>query len=186
MPNFKNSNRILFIPGWLDSGYRQGFCRSLELWNGLVDIKQDLKADYVIAHSLGALAALANWQQYRNFKIILVNPVISSQGIIKRWYKFNKYEGVPQSLRKNIKPLSLFLSFITIIRLFRIPALEIIKQMAPGQLFVLHGEKDIYLGDRELLIALKEQGFIVGQIKGVGHNYSPDFEEKIKEYIHLD
>lgn len=186
MFNFKDSNRILFIPGWLDSGHRHGFCRSLEIWGGLISFNQDLKADYVIAHSLGTLAALSNWQQHRNFKIILINPVISKREIIKKWWRFNKYEGVPQSLREGIRLLPLLLSFIIIIKLFRVPALAIIKQMTPAQLFVLCGEKDIYLADGGLMTTLKERGFIVEQISGAGHNYSHDFEEKIKEYIHLD
>ncbi len=186
MFDFKNNNKIIFIPGWLDSGQRHGFCRSLELWGGLVNFNQDLKTDYVIAHSLGALAALSNWQKYRNLRIILINPVISRKGIIKRWLRFNKYEGVPQSLRAGIRLLPLLLSFITIIKLFRVPALAIIKQMAPAQLFILRGEKDIYLADREFMMTLKERGFTVEQIDGAGHNYSHDFEKKIKEYIHLD
>lgn len=79
MKDFKNNNKVLFIPGWLDIGKRHGYKYSLDIWHQKIDIDKDFKVDYFIAHSIGALVALYNWKLYKNYKLILVNPVISKK-----------------------------------------------------------------------------------------------------------
>jgi len=184
--NFKNNNKILFIPGWLDSGSRHGYQNSLDIWNKSIDISRDFKVDYVIAHSIGSLVALYNWKIYRNFKIILVNPVISRRGIFKRWYKFNISEGIPDSFKKSINILQIIPSLIKTIRLFRIPALDIINTIPKKNLVIIYGENDIHLFDREAIKRIKEEGFRIEEVKGVGHNYEENMEKAVFEAISLD
>ena len=183
MENFKNNNKILFIPGWLDTGGRHGYQNSLDIWNKNIDISKNFKADYVIAHSVGSLVALSNWKIYQNFKIILVNPVISRRGIFKRWYKFNISEGIPDSFKRSIKILRIVPSLIKTIRLFKVPALDIINTIPKENLVIIYGENDIHLFDGEVIKKLKEKGLRVEEIKGSGHNYEENIEKGVLNAI---
>jgi hypothetical protein len=183
MENFKNNNKILFIPGWLDTGERHGYQNSLDIWNKNIDISQDFKADYVIAHSVGSLVALYNWKLYKRFKIILVNPVISRGSIFRRWYKFSRSEGIPNSFKKSIKILQIIPSLIKTIKLFKIPALDIINTIPKEDLIIIYGENDIHLFDGEVIKKLKEKGFRAQEIKGAGHNYEENIEKAVLSVI---
>ena len=183
MEDIKNNNKILFIPGWLDSGERLGYQNSLNIWHKNIDLHKNLGADYVIAHSVGSLAALYNWKIHKNFKIILVNPVISKGGIIKRWYKFTIHEGFPDSFKKSIKFSSVIPSLIKLTKLFKISALEIINTIPKENLVIIYGENDKYLFDKKITSNLKERDYMVKEIKGVGHNYGPILEEAIIRII---
>lgn len=186
MENIKNNNKILFIPGWLDAGVRLGYQNSLDIWNKNIDINKDFKADYVIAHSAGSLVALYNWKLYKNFKIILVNPVMLKRGIFRRWYKFAIYEGGSDSFKKSIKLLSVIPSLYKIMRLFKISALDIINEIPKENLTIVYGENDIYLFDRKLIERFKEKGFKIMEVNGAGHNYEKAIEKVVLNLISLD
>ena len=183
MENFKNNNKVIFIPGWLDTGGRHGYQNSLDIWNKNIDISKDVKADYVIAHSVGSLVALYNWKIYKNFKLILVNPVISRRGIFKRWYEFNISEGIPDSFKKSIKIWRIAPSLIKTIRLFKVPALDIINTIPKEDLAIIYGENDIHLFDGEVIKKLKEKGIKAQEVKGAGHNYEENIEKAVLEAI---
>ncbi|MFA6514282.1 MAG: hypothetical protein WCT50_03290 [Patescibacteria group bacterium] len=183
MKNIKNNNKVLFIPGWLDTGERHGYQNSLDIWNKNVDISRDFKVDYVIAHSVGSLVALDNWRLYKNFKMILVNPVISRRSIFRRWYKFNIYEGIPNSFKKSIKILRIIPALIKTIRLFKVPALDIINTIPKEDLVIIYGENDIHLFDGEIIKKLKEKGIRVQEVKGAGHNYEANIEKAVLDAI---
>ena len=186
MKNIKDNNRILFIPGWLDTGGRHGYKNSLDIWNKNIDISKDFKADYVIAHSVGSLVALYNWNIYKNFKIVLINPVISRRGIFRRWYEFRSLEGIHDSFKKSIKTINIIPSLIKIRRLFKVPALDIISTIPKEDIVIIYGEKDAYLFDREVIKKLKEKGFRVEEVKGSGHNYEENIERAVLSMIIKD
>ncbi len=183
MVNFKNNDKILFIPGWLDTGGRNGYQNSLDVWDKNIDINKDFKVDYVIAHSVGSLVALYNWKLYKNFKIILVNPVILRRGIFRRWYKFSISEGLPDSFKKSIKILHIITSLIKIVRLFKVPVLDIINTVPKENLAIIYGENDIYLFDREAIQKFREKGFRIEEVKGSGHNYEENIEKALLNII---
>ncbi|MCX6797901.1 MAG: hypothetical protein NTX66_01615 [Candidatus Falkowbacteria bacterium] len=176
MDNFRDNKKILFIPGWLDSGELHGYKNSLDIWNKKIDLNQDFKADFIIAHSVGALAALYNWHIHKNFKIILLNPVLAKKDLGKRWLKSIIYEGTPCPPQR----IKLFLSFIPALikasRLFKVPVIILVKTIPPEQLAVIYGENDKYLYDQELINSFGENNFKIIKIKGAGHNYSPKIE----------
>jgi len=183
MKDIKNNNKILFIPGWLDSGERLGYQNSLEVWNQNIDLDKNLEADYVIAHSVGSLVALHNWKIYKNFKIILVNPVISKEKILKRWHKFTIHEGFPDSFKKSIKFFSIIPSLIKLTKLFKISTLEIINTIPKENLVIIYGENDRYLFDKKIINSLRERDYTIKEIKGAGHNYGPVLEEAVIKII---
>ena len=182
MINIKNDNKILFIPGWLDNGKRLGYQNSLDIWHKNIDISKNFQVDYVIAHSIGSLVALYNWQIYRNFKVILVNPVISKINIFKRWSKYNTSEGMPDSLKKSIKIRRIIPSLVKTLRLFKVTALDIIKTSPKDDLTIIYGENDIDLFDQKLISMFQEKGFKIQEVKGAGHNYKKNIDEVVSKY----
>lgn len=182
MINIKNNNKILFIPGWLDTGKRLGYQNSLDIWHENIDISNNFQVDDVIAHSIGSLAALYNWQIYQNFKIILVNPIISKRHIFRRWSKYITSEGMPTSLRRSIKIKRIIPSLIKTLRLFKVPALDIINTIPKDDLTIIYGENDIDLFNRKLISVFQEKGFKIQEVKGVGHNYEKNIDEVVSKY----
>ena len=176
MKDFKKSNKVLFIPGWLDNGARLGYQNSLDIWNKNIDISKDFGADYVLAHSTGSLVALYNWNIYKNFKIILINPVILKNGVFRRWYQFITSEGITNSFKKSIKILSIIPSIIKMKKLFKVSAFDIINTIPKENLIIVYGENDKYLFDREIIENLKDKGFRIEEVKGTGHNYGKEIE----------
>lgn len=183
MTDFKNNNKILFIPGWLDSGARLGYKNSLDVWHKDIDFTKDWGADYVVAHSVGALVALYNWRIYKNFKIILVNPVILKDNLFKKWYQFGRDEGIPSSLKKLIKIRFIIPALFKSMRLFEVPVFNIINTISKDDLVVIYGENDKYFFDSEIIKKIKAQGFLVKEVKGAGHNYTEALEKAVGEII---
>lgn len=184
MNNFKDNDKILFIPGWLDRGGLHGHKNSLDIWNKKIDLKKDFKADLVITHSLGALAALANWNIHKNFKIIMINPVFSSKNVFSRWLKFMAHEGAGYSFKRTI----LFFYLVTPAifkarKLFKVPAAEIIKTIPKDDLIIIHGAKDKYLYDQEFINNFSHNGFDIVEVEGTGHNYNKKIEKQLTEII---
>jgi hypothetical protein len=183
MYDFKNNNKVLFIPSWLDIGKRYGYKNSLDIWHKNIDINKNFNADFVIAHSVGALVALHNFKLHKICKIILVNPVISKRNILKRWYKYFKSEGLPNSFRKSIKIVYFFKSLNKLFKLFKIPAIDIINNISEKNLFIIYGEKDIYLFDKRIITNLNKKGFSIQKIEGLGHNYKTNIDKLIYKII---
>ena len=151
--------------------------------NKKIDIDKNFEVDYVIAHSLGALAALYNWNIYKNFKIILINPVISKRNIIGRWYNFATQEGLPDSFKKSIKLSAIIPSLFKIRKLFRIPAVDILNTIPKENLFIVYGENDVNLFDKGLINNLQEKGVLLKRVNGTGHNYDLAIEKVVFEII---
>lgn len=185
MDNLKNNNKILFIPGWLDGGELHGFTNSLDIWNKDIDIKKNFEVDFVIAHSVGALVALSNWKIYKNFKIILINPVFLKRNISKRWLKSMISESTHYSFKRMIIFLSTIPAFIKAIKLFKVPVISILNTIPPDGLIIIYGENDKYLCDRELVNSLKDRFRTIG-VKGAGHNYNIDMENAIIDNLKTD
>lgn len=183
MADFKNNPRILFIPGFLDGGALHGFKYYLDIWHTTSAWNKDLGAEMIIAHSLGALAALEAWQYNRGAKLILVNPVFSSRNIFRRWLNFNLSEGMSLSWRRLVIFTCFFSALRKALRLSHLDYQKIIDGIDAGQLIIIYGEQDKYLVDRKIITALAEKGIAVREIKNVGHNYGPAFDREIANLI---
>lgn len=183
MGDRKNDNKIMFIPGWLDSGELHGYKNSLDIWNNNIDIDKSFDVDVVIAHSLGALVALQNWNTHRNFKIILINPIFQKENIFIRWLKFIITEGTPCPPKRIIIFLSLFSALAKAKVLFKIPVINILNMIPQNNLTIIYGEKDKYLYDRELIDSLNRHELEIINIKGSGHNYDFEIEKAIVDLI---
>jgi|GEM_PF-502748 len=183
MPNFKHNPKIIFIPGWLDSGELHGYQYNLDIWHRKVDLEQNFHPDYLIAHSIGSLAALYNWYKYQNFKIILINPVLSSKNIILRWWKSMTTEGTFYNLKRLLIFLSFIIATLKAKKLFKIPALGIINKIPLSDITIIYGTKDVYLCDRQIINQLETKGIKTIEVLNSGHNYDANLEKEIKSYL---
>ncbi len=183
MENFKESNKILFIPGWLDSGRRLGYVNYLDIWRSRTDINKDFQVETVIAHSLGAMVALYNWHLHRNFKIILINPVLSNQKLFWHWLRYCFQEGLPAPFKKALPILAIIPALFNLNKILKIPAVDILKGLSPENLTIIYGAHDHHLYDKAIGESLKARGIKVIEAAEAGHNYTQDFDKIISQYI---
>ncbi len=183
MDNLKNNEKIIFIPGWVDSGGLHGYKYSLDIWNKKIDLNKKLNVEFVIAHSAGSLAALYNWNIYQNFKIILINPVLIKNNIFNRWAKSMIFEGVGFSLeRSKLLPYT-FIALYRVVKLFKVPVIEILNKIPKEDIFIIYGEKDKYLSNFELIDDFKKREFKIKIVKDFGHPYDEKIEKVIEENL---
>jgi pimeloyl-ACP methyl ester carboxylesterase len=183
MGSFKENNKILFIPGWLDSGRRLGYTNYLDIWRPKIDINKDFQAETIIAHSLGATVALHNWHLHRNFKIILINPVISGRKLFWRWLRYYFQEGPPTSFKKALPILAIIPALFNLNKILKIPTIDILKELFSENLTIIYGARDRYLYDKAVAESLKARGIKVIEAAEAGHNYTQDFDEIISRYL---
>ncbi len=183
MDNLKENEKIIFIPGWVDAGIVHGYKNSLDIWNKKIDLNKNLNVEFVIAHSAGSLATLYNWNINKNFKIILINPVLTKNNIFNRWAKSMVFEGAGFSLeRSKLLPYT-FTALDKVLKLFKIPVVEIINKIPKENICIIYGEKDKYLSNFELIDEFKKRGFKIEIIKESGHTYDQKIEEAIRKII---
>jgi len=174
--------KIIFIPGWLDSGEIHGYENSLAIWEKPIDFQQVMEADYLIGHSIGAALALHYREINPDLSIILVNPLISKRGLSRRWLEFIIREGTHLP-RRRLKILFHIPSGVAkLIRLFRIDQLAIIKKMPKERLLIIRGKNDRHLGGEDGRL-LHQAGIPVLEIAGVGHNWHKRIDAVITSYI---
>ncbi|MEI6042447.1 MAG: hypothetical protein WCQ00_02685 [bacterium] len=183
MEKLKENKRIFYIPGWMDIGEIYGFKNNLDIWDNEINLDERIDADTVIAHSLGSVALLYNWNIYRNFRIILINPVFVKDNIFIRWSKYIIFEGV----RSPVKRIKLMLfavpAFYKAMKLFSIPVVDIINIVPHDKITIIMGEKDRYLCDKRIVNSLEKKGVDVVRVKNAGHNYNSNIEDEIMKIL---
>lgn len=183
MVDFKNNPKILFIPGWLDNGEFYAYKKSLDIWSRQLDYQLNFSADIVIAHSLGSLAALANWGRHKNFSLVLLNPVLFKKNLFWRWSKCMSQEGTPHSLRRLKLLLYIIPAFFRAQKLFKVPAEEIISLIPAGRLTIIYGSDDKYLCERQFIDSLDKSCHRIIEVKDSGHNYNFRLDQALSYYF---
>ena len=179
-------NKIIFIPGWMDTVANRVDFPGLDIWLKDIDIEERIDAEYVVGHSAGANWALLNWEKNKNTKLILFGPGISQRTLfdwlirlIKFWFtegtKINR-ERI-KTLRHPIRALSL------IIKLLRIDLMKIIYSVPEKDIIIIRGKDDKYLFDEKTANELKSSGIRTIKLDGVGHNWHEKVDEEIKKII---
>ena len=139
----------------------------------------------VIAHSIGSLVALDNWNIHKNFKIILINPTLLKKNIFKRYFQSMFREGTHYPFKRILIFVFIFSAFVKAMKLFKVPALDIVKNIPKDNLTIIYGENDKYLCDRKLVEIFRQDGFKVIEVKKVGHNYNIEIEKIISDLLEI-
>jgi len=175
---------ILFIPGWLDSGAVRGYENSWDIWQEPLDMERLVATDYIVAHSAGALLALAAWEKNKNISLILVSPLLDKKNLFVRWTKVMLLGGGVDLTWKRFKVLShLFPGLIKLKRLLKIDPQKIIREMPKDKILIIRGRKDKYICTEDSLRTLKIASEKIIQLDGVGHNWCKKIDETINDYI---
>jgi pimeloyl-ACP methyl ester carboxylesterase len=183
MDNFKDSDKVLFIPGWFDSGSFYSYRRHADIWEKNIDLEQDFHADIIIAHSLGSAAALYNFNIHKQGKLVLINPVVSRKNLLIRWLQSMSHE-LPDNFWQRFY-LLFFLApaVIKAWKLLRLPSRQIIKSIPSDKLLLVYGEKDRYLGERDLIDSALLSEVAIIELKGAGHNYGTIIDQALPGLI---
>jgi hypothetical protein len=75
-------NKIIFIPGWMDTVENRVDWPGLDIWKEKINPEIEIDSEYVVGHSAGANWDLLNWHKNRNTKLILVAPVIPKRNLL--------------------------------------------------------------------------------------------------------
>jgi hypothetical protein len=176
----------IFIPGWIDTVKNRVDFDGIDIWKKSFDLNQKVNTEYLIGHSAGANWALLVWQNNREAKLILVNPVIPKRNIFSWFYRMIKFwifEGTKIS-RERMKCFRYFFSSIPkIIKLLKVDLMPIIFEMPKENLIIIKGKHDDFIFDSKISNELKSKNINVIEIKEVGHNWSKKMEEEINRII---
>lgn len=185
MENKNYNSKFVFIPGWMSAGKIYGYENSLDIWTENIDPKNKIEAEYVVAHSAGALFALLNWDANKNTKLILLGPMVpkrSAFGWLLRWGKFILTEGTHMPFAR----VKLFPHFISgtlcLLRLIKFDSFSILYNIPKENVVVIRGKQDNYLCDDGVASLLKERSIPIIEVDGLGHDWN-DKASKLIEKI---
>jgi len=181
-----NNKKIILIPGWLNTLETYKKYDGLEIWNEEKFNLEILKdADYIIAHSMGAIFTLLHWTQDIPAKIILVNPLFPKRHWIKwllRLLKFHLFDnrypkilvaGLIKKLRGIKKCISMLKSDTT----------DLLNNISKENIIILRGKEDYYFCDSVACELIREKGIQLIEVDGVGHDWNEKFDEEVKRIV---
>ncbi|MDO8566368.1 MAG: hypothetical protein Q7S04_04275 [Candidatus Moranbacteria bacterium] len=186
MKDIKNSKNIVYIPGWMDRGKIHGFQNSRDVWAKERNTQLDIEARYIIGHSVGALIALDCWQRKKDPHLILVGPLVPQRSLLVwlwRWMKFIFYEGIPLSSERLKTFLYIVQGTVKLAKLLRSDPLAIIEQVPKENILIIRGKDDLFFCGEEVMRIFKEKGVPTIEVAGVGHNWRPEIDTIIEEYL---
>jgi len=177
----KNMNKkILLIPGWMRSVAYYKKYEGIDIWKENIPDEMNIEADYVVAHSLGSVVALQNWQKFPRTKLILVNPLVLKRSFWEwmwRWIKFALDEG--PRIDKNVGILKIFSGLKKFYQLSKIDATGILKNISANDLVIMRGCRDKFFCDNEASGYLKKNGLSLIEIEEAAHHWNEKFDIEI-------
>jgi len=179
-------NKIIFIPGWMQTLGTYEKYEGLEIWKGKMDYKEKIDTEYVIGHSLGANFVVLNQCENKNTKIILINPLLPRRNIfnwIWRYIKTRRKEGfysgrkVVNDFKNNIA------GFFKFMALVRSDLLKMMDEIPKDKIIILRGRNDHFLCDEKTADIIKSKGINMIEIDEVGHKWDKKFNEEIEKIV---
>ena len=175
-------NKIIFIPGWMNTLETYKEYAGLEIWKDDFYHNEKIRPDFIIGHSLGANYVLLNWRKYPNAKLILINPLLPKRNPIAwfiRFLKFHSQEGLYKE-RRLVSGLKYFwLGIIRAVKLLSCDLYQEMENVPQKNLYVVRGEKDNFLCNGRDAEILKEKKINLIEIEDLGHNWGEKFCEVI-------
>ena len=167
------------MPGWLQKTeiYR-GF-DVLDVWGKDLDLKYDGNVDYIIGHSVGANLALYVWNNNKNQKLILVNPLFPKRNLMSwlwRWLSDLSFEDISR-----INDLS-FKSIKNLIFLLRFDSAQVLSKIPKENVIILRGKKDYYICDEESAKTIRDLGLNIIEIN-CKHEWSDSYTNEVENIL---
>lgn len=177
--------KIIFIPGWMNTlGTYQKY-EGIEIWKKIKN-SSVLDSEYVIAHSMGTLFALKNYNPEKNQKIILVNPLIPKRNILNwffRWIKFHLKEGLSKNQKIVLNPVLIIVGIYRCVKLLMVDSSKIFELIPEEKLVILRGKNDYFFCDNLAVEFAKLNNIRMIEVENVGHNWNEVYNQEIQKII---
>jgi hypothetical protein len=179
-------NKIIFIPGWMDTVENLVSWPGLDIWKKKIDISQRIDAEYVVGYSIGANWALVNWKKNRNIKLILISPLIPKRKVrywFFRWVKHEIFEGSKITVRRSKCFPHIFHGIYNLVKLMSVDPILIIEEIPKDNLIIVKGKKDNHFFDDEAVGIIREKEIRLIELDGVGHNWNERIVLEVEKII---
>lgn len=156
----------------------------IDIWKENIDPDIKMEADYIIAHSLGAIFVLANWQNNGNTVLILVNPLLLKRSFfawIYRWLRLFADEGC--KIDKNVSIFRIFYGLKKFYQLSKNDAMRVLKEMPRDRLVILRGCKDRFFCDNKTKKLIEKNNIKIIEVEEAGHHWHKKFDDIIEGII---
>lgn len=171
----KETQKFLYIPGWLDRAEYNGLEKGLDIWGADRKNAAPLTEKYIVAHSLGCHWAVLNWHRSNGAKLILVNPLFPKRGWLNwvgRWAAFFFNEG-----RKHTNPQRIamfkyvFQGIKDSISLLRnsTEVENVLAEIPKEKVVIVRGERDLFFCNQKSVAYFEQKSLQIFQIKDLGH-----------------
>jgi hypothetical protein len=181
-------NKIVFIPGWMDTVENLVDWPGLDIWKKKFDVKKKIDADYIVGYSVGSNWALLNWEKNRNAKLILVMPLIPKRKVISWFFRWIRHE-IFEGSRVSKKRMSCFPYFISgiyqLIKLLRANVMTIIDKVPKDNVVIIGGKEDHYFFDKDAAKMIRKKGFELIELDEVGHNWNEKIVLEINKIVNV-
>lgn len=173
--------KVLLLPGWI---------RSLRLYedDGSLNFRigklgeDDLRADYVIGMSLGALVVLQNANRIKG-KIILINPLLPRRSLVSWFFICVRHitrEGLLFERQKFTRnPIKFFSTLLNCRELLGTDFSETLDGIPKEKILVIRGKDDRFYCDEKAVEFIKSKGINLIEVDG-GHNWSESTEKALR------
>lgn len=179
-------NKIVFIPGWMDTVKNRVDFDGLDIWLDDVDIDSEIDSEYVVGHSLGANWALLNWMKNKNIKLILFAPLVANKNIFIwfwRWRQFLTEEGTDMN-QERMKCYWHFIRDFRLLWLLLNSNLEHVLDVIPkDSITIIRGKNDQFFCDDEEAALIRNKGIKIIELDNVGHNWNDIVRKETQRII---
>jgi pimeloyl-ACP methyl ester carboxylesterase len=179
-------NKAIIIPGWMDVGENYPGHDALEIWKEKISDDIFIDSEFVVGHSMGAHFALLNWDKNKNYKLILVNPLLIQKNIFywfRKWIKYRMIEGLPKGFKHATSPASFLWGIKKFVFLVKYDVWEIIDNIPQSDIVVIRGKKDDFFCNDKVAEFIKSKDIQLIEIEEAGHNWNEKIDEEIRKIV---
>lgn len=175
--------KILVLPGWMTELKLFEPDADLDVQFGRLNSKDNDLC--IIGLSLGALAALRDWEGQG--KLILASPPMPRKSLahwFARWVKYIRTEGLFLERQKfTTNPFEYIIETVRCANLLRIDFSEKLDSLPKDRLVMVRAENDHFFCDEESVQFMRSKGIEVIEAENCGHNWSPEIERLLMDFV---
>jgi len=179
-----SSKKIFIIPGFLRPISFYEWSEGREIWGADPDVLKRIEAEYVMGYSLGAIGALLNWQENKNTKLILINPLFPRRSVVEwiwRWLKFLAKEGAKP---RQLVSVGRFLAGLKLAHSWlKVDAVSLLEQVPREDVFIFRGSNDNFFFDQSAADFIRAKNFRIIEVEGVAHDWDEKIKAEVEKYI---
>lgn len=170
----------------MDVGENYPGYNALEIWKEKISDDVFIDSEFVVGHSMGAHFTLLNWSKNKNYKLILVNPLLIKKSIFywfSKWIKYRTIEGLPKGFKHATNPSSFWWGIKKFVFFIKYDIWEIIDNIPRSDLVVIRGKKDNFFCNDESAELIRSKQIKLIEVEEAGHNWYDEFDEEVKKII---